>query len=216
MHGQNNRGRRKIYGMTICRVNQAALANYRDHAVHGRVVVIDTETTGISQDDEVVQIAAVEYTTGIRTRMLNLYVVPTCPIDPKAEAVNHLSREFLEANGVSPVAALDRFYAFLGRKALVVGHNIHFDLRMLRGECAKFGFHAEPDALTYCDTIALAKRLVPGLPHYRLGMLLAELGLEGKNTHNALDDTLACGTLFFDLVRRIPTPGEYTYEPIPE
>ena len=199
-----------------CRVNEQLLANCRAHAAHGRVVVFDTETTGISNADEIVQIAAAEYVDGKRTRTLNLYVVPTCEIDPGAEAVHHLSREFLEAHGVKPTDALAQFFEFLGNGVLLVGHNIHFDFRMLQNECRKFGFCAEPENISFCDTIALAKKLVPGMAHYNLGVLIEALNLAGENSHDALDDTLACGSLFFDLVRRIPVPGEYTYEPVYE
>ena len=199
-----------------CRMNQEALANYIAHAECGRVVVFDTETTGTSNCDEIVQIAAAEYVHGEKTRELNLYIVPTCEIDPRAEAVHHLSREFLEANGIAPEVALERFFDFLGDDVLLVGHNIHFDFRMLQNECRKFGYCAEPEEVSFCDTIALAKRFAPGMVNYKLGTLIDALGLDGENSHNALDDTLACGALFFDLVNRIPRAGEYVYVPIEE
>lgn len=198
-----------------CRVNQAALRNYVEHAEGGRVVVFDTETTGTSNADEIVEIGAAEYVCGERTRTLSVYVNPTCEMNPGAEAVHHLTLPFLREHGVEPREALAMFFDFLGRDALVVGHNIRFDVRMMTNECRKFGFAAEPEGLTFCDTIALAKKLVPGLPHYRLGTLVEALGLEGANTHDALDDTLACGELFFDLVRRVPiSPDDYVYEPV--
>lgn len=196
-----------------CRVTQEALANYKVYASHGRVVVFDTETTGISHDDEIIQIAAAEYVRGELTRTLNLYVVPSCPIHPEAEAVHHITMPFLVENGISPTDALDRFFSFLGRDALLVAHNIRFDFRMLQNECRKFSYVADPDALSFCDTIALAKKLVPGLEHYRLSYLIEAIGIPGVNSHDALDDTLACGALFFDLVRRIPTTDDYIYEP---
>lgn len=177
------------------------------------MVVFDTETTGLSSDDEIVQIAAVEYVGGERVRTLSCYVAPTCAMTPGAEAVHGLSLDFLRANGIAPVEALDRFFAFLGRDALLVGHNIPFDLRMLRNECRKFEYEADLEGLATADTVSLAKRLVPGLPKYGLARLIATLGIEGANTHDALDDTLACGALFFHLVRRIPTDEEYGYEP---
>lgn len=196
------------------RITQEALRNFVTQAENGRVVVFDTETTGISKDDEIVQLAAAEYVSGELARTFNAYVIPTCMIHPEAEAVHHLSMEFLVANGVAPVTALAQFFEFLGRDALLVGHNVHFDLRMIQTECRKFDFVAEPEGISFCDTLALAKRLVPGLDHYRLGFLIEALGLRGTNSHNALDDTLACGELFFDLVHRIPiAPEDYIYEP---
>lgn len=198
-----------------CRITQEALRNYVTHAERGRVVVFDTETTGISNEDEIVQLAAAEYENGVLTRTLNLYVTPTCMIHPEAEAVHHLSMPFLVEHGIRPTEALERFFDFLGRGALLVGHNIHFDFRMLQNECRKFEYVADPEELSFCDTIALAKRLVPGLDHYKLGFLIEALGLPGRNSHDALDDTLACGELFFDLVRRIPiSPDDYIYEPV--
>ena len=186
-----------------CRINQAALRDYVDRAERGRIVVFDTETTGVSNADEIVEIGAAEYVCGELMRTLSVYVNPTCPMHPGAEAVHHLSLDFLRTHGVSPCEALSRFFDFLGSDALVVGHNVRFDVRMLMNACRKFEFSAEPEGLTFCDTIAFAKKLVPGLPHYRLSTLIEELGLCGANSHDALDDALACGELFFNLVHRI-------------
>ena len=128
-----------------CRITDEALANYRVNATGGRVVVFDTETTGITHDDEIIQLSAAEYVCGELKRTLNLYVVPSCMIHPEAEAVHHITMPFLVEHGIPPCEAL---------------------------------------------------------------------GVEGENSHNALDDTLACGSLFFDLVRRVPDAGEYVYESI--
>lgn len=197
-----------------CRITDEALANYRVHATGGRMVVFDTETTGIIRDDEIIQLSAAEYVCGELKRTLNLYVVPPCMIHPEAESVHHITMSFLNEHGIPPCEALDRFFEFLGRDALLVAHNIHFDFRMLQNECRKFEYVADPDELSFCDTVALARKLVPGLPHYNLSTLIEALGIEGENSHNALDDTLSCGSLFFNLVRRVPDAGEYVYEPV--
>jgi len=195
-----------------CENEQNLFADCLAHAQEGRVVVFDTETTGVTNSDEIVQIAAAEYIRGERTRTLSVYVTPTCDIHPEAEAAHGLSREFLEENGVAPTEALEQFFDFIGHDAFLVGHNIHFDLRMLQNECRKFGYEADVGDLSFCDTIRLAKRLVPGLSCYRLSNLIDVLGLDGDNSHDALDDTLACGALFFDLIGRIPVEEEYVCE----
>lgn len=183
-------------------MTQEALRRYVQFAERGRVVVFDTETTGISRDDEIIELAAVEYVAGEFTRSFKSYLIPSTPINPGAEAVHHLSLAFLRKNGVQPVEALDRFFAFLGEDVLLVAHNIRFDLRMLQNSCRKYDFSFEPRGLALCDTIAFAKRVVPGLEHYRLSYLIEALGLKGSNSHDALDDAAACGELFFNLVRR--------------
>lgn len=201
---------------TSLRITKSALATYLQYAEAGRLVVIDTETTGLSRADEVVQIAAIEYVNGRETRAFNTFVCPSCPISPGAEAVHHLSRAFLKKNGCAPAEALARFYAFLGDDALVVGHNLRFDLNMIRGECDKFGRPRESANLRFCDTLALAKKLVPGQAHYRLGYLIESLKLTGVNNHCAQDDARACAALFFFLMTQVPRPGEYIYTPVDE
>ena len=196
------------------RMSKRTLSFYRTFAQSGRVIAFDTETTGISCDDEIIQIAAVEYVAGERTRSLDLYIKPTCPIHPQAEAVHHISQEFLDVHGLAPVDALAQFFEFLGADVLAVGHNVNFDLRMLKHECRKFKFKPPAAKIDYGDTLALARKLIPGLPHYRLGNLIEAFELSGSNSHDALDDAAACGELFFDLAHRIPTPGEYTYLPL--
>lgn len=187
----------------ICRVTATALENYVRYAKSGRVVVFDTETTGIDADDQIIQLAAVEYVEGVETRRLCLYLLPSRRIHPAAEAVHHISRAFLEKNGIAQYEALERFFDFVGDDALLVAHNIRFDWRMLESTCRAAEFSRSPRKLTCCDTIALARHIVPGLEHYRLSFIVPALGLKGSNTHDALDDTLACAELFFALVRRI-------------
>ena len=40
-------------------------------ALNGRVVVFDTETTGLGEDDEILQLSAIEFLRGVRTRTFN-------------------------------------------------------------------------------------------------------------------------------------------------
>lgn len=189
------------------------MRNYVQFAERGRVVVFDTETTGISNADEIIQLAAAEYVCGKLKRTLDLYMIPSCPIHPAAEAVHHITMPFLLEYGMKPCEALARFFDFLGGNVLLVGHNIRFDFRMLQNSCCKYDFECVPREVSFCDTIAFAKKMVPGLEHYRLGYLIEALGIPGENSHNALDDALACGELFFDLVRRVPIcSDDYTYD----
>jgi len=192
-----------IRGVDTCRKDRESLQKYAAIAAEGRVVVFDTETTGIGKCDQIIEIAAIEYVRGKQTRRYSRYVRPTCAVCPAATAVNHLTNSFLEKNGISPTQALDEFFAFLGSDALLVAHNLKFDLRMLRNECTVFGYSADLQGVSFCDTLALSRHLVPGLPCYRLSHLIDVLGLEGENSHEAESDAIACATLFFSLMPRI-------------
>ena len=183
--------------MRICASTLPQIAEY---ARSGRVVVFDTETTGCSRFDEICQIAAVEFVGGVRARSFSAYVCPTCEMNPWAEAVHGLSVDFLSEHGLAPEEAMRQFFEFLGGDVLLVAHNNRFDMRMLDIECRKFGLCFSPQGVETCDTLALAKRLRPGLERYALAYLIDALGVDGVNSHDALDDALACAGVFFTLL----------------
>lgn len=182
------------------RIGADTLPQIVGYARTGRVVVFDTETTGGADHDEICQIAAVEYVDGVRTRTFSVYVCPTCEMNPWAEKVHGLSLDFLAEHGLVPEEAMRRFFEFLGDGALLVAHNASFDLRMLNQECGKFDICFAPEGIDTCDTLALSRRLRPGLDSYALANLIDVLGVDGTNSHDALDDALACAGVFFKLL----------------
>ena len=182
------------------KIRDRTLPRIAEYARAGRVVVFDTETTGCTRFDEICQIAAAEYVCGELSRTLALYVCPTCEMNPWAEGIHGLSLDFLSEHGIAPEEAMRRFFEFLGSDVLLVAHNNRFDMRMLDQECEKFGLCFAPDGIETCDTLALARHLRPGLGCYSLANLIEEFGIDGSNSHDALDDTLACAGLFFKLM----------------
>ena len=182
------------------RISANKIEKIRQYAANGRVVVFDTETTGCLRHDEICQIAAVEYIGGVRARTFSVYVCPTCEMNPLAEAVHGLSLDFLSEHGLAPEEAMRQFFEFLGSDVMLVAHNNRFDMRMLRQECNKFELCFAPEGLETCDTLALARQMRPGLVSYSLANLIKALDIDGTNSHDALDDTLACAGLFFKLL----------------
>ena len=184
------------------RITKQTLPKLAAFARAGRVVVFDTETTGGSSWDEICQIGAAEYVGGKLTRTFNLYICPTCRMNPWAEAVHGLSMEFLQENGAAPPEAMQRFFEFVGQNAMLVAHNATFDLRMLNNECEKFGLLFAPEGLETCDTLALSRKLRPDLESHALARLIDCLGVDGVNSHDALDDALACAGVLFRLLEQ--------------
>ncbi len=186
------------------RINATTLPLLAERVHTGRVVVFDTETTGGSSWDEICQLAAAEYVGGARSRTLALYVRPTCRVNPWAEAIHGLSDDFLREHGIAPEEAMRRFFEFVGDGALLVAHNAVFDLRMLRQECAKFDLCYACEGIETCDTLALSRRLRPDLPDHKLATLVDVLAVDGVNSHDALDDALACAGVLFKLLEEQP------------
>ncbi len=77
--------------------------------------------------------------------------------------------------------------------AVLVGHNVEFDYRMLRQEFARLGYEYERKTL---DTIELAQELIPGLPAYGLDKVCDELGIHRTSKHRADSDARATLELF--------------------
>jgi DNA polymerase III epsilon subunit family exonuclease len=197
----------------VMRICASTLPRIAEYARAGRVVVFDTETTGCSRRDEICQIAAVEYVEGRRTRTFSVYACPTCDMSPGAEWVHGLSADFLSEHGLAPEEAMHRFFEFLGDDALLVAHNCRFDMRMLAQECSKFALGFSPEGVETCDTIALARHLRPGLRSYALANLIEALGIDGTNSHDALDDALACAGLLFFLLQDLLLPRPPDHSP---
>lgn len=169
-------------------------------AICGRVIIFDTETTGMSNVDEICQIAAVEYMHGTLARSMDEYLVPSCRMNPWAEGAHGLSMEFLRRNGIHPANGLGRFVGFIDGCDLLVAHNLPFDLRMLKNGCVKYGVHHAWDGERTCDTLALARQMHPEFECHALWHLIDALGVDGTNSHDALDDARACAEVFFKLV----------------
>lgn len=159
---------------------------------NGRVIVFDTETTGLdTSSDDIIQIAAVEYIKGVRGREFEVFL--------KSEKENFddygisgITAEFLRKNGKDPLSGLRAFLDFCGRDPLAA-HNSRFDSGMLASALKRNGL--PPAQNRIFDTLAMARFLYPGARNYKLSTLISELSLSGENTHNALDDVKATGSL---------------------
>ena len=183
------------------RISEKNLLRMAAYARNGRVVVFDTETTGCTAYDEICQIAAAEYEHGALSRTFARYICPTCEMNPFAEMVHGLSLDFLHEHGLEPEEAMRQFFEFVGDDVLLVAHNATFDMRMVRQECRKFGLAFAPRGVETCDTLTLSRRLRPDLPSHKLSYLIGALDIDGVNSHDALDDALACAGVFFTFLK---------------
>ncbi|MBQ9430426.1 MAG: UvrD-helicase domain-containing protein [Kiritimatiellae bacterium] len=173
---------------------------WRDWSRCGRVVVFDTETTGLDhQRDEIIQLSAVEYIRGRRGRSFNRFLLARQTISSAAEAVHHISAAVLTEKGEPPAVVLRDFAEFISGDTLLVAHNLGFDYAMVNADFRRYNVDETLDACQFCDTLEFAHRLYPSLSSYRLGALISQFSLEGCNSHDALDDVGACGELFLYL-----------------
>jgi len=170
------------------------LKNYEQ----GRVVVLDTETTGLNPNyDEVVQIYAQEVVNGVKGKDFHFYLKNSLPVGSSAE-VHHLTDEFLATNGRQPKEVFSELKDFIASSA-VIGHNVSFDLAMLKSHGTRE--QVEFEFKNFYDTLDLAKRLINS-DNYRLSTLAKLFSLAGA-THSADDDVDATVALLDILIGKL-------------
>lgn len=96
-------------------------------------LVLDTETTGLSAEAEVISLAVV---TSVGEVLFNELVRPSQPIHPRASMVNGITDEM-----AAGAAAFTEVYPRLAKVLagrLVLAYNAEFDRRMLRQTCERY------------------------------------------------------------------------------
>ncbi|CAN5749052.1 DEDD exonuclease domain-containing protein [soil metagenome] len=167
--------------------------------------VIDLETTGGSaRDCAITEIGAVKLKAGECLGTFQTLVNPGAAIPPAITVLTGITQAMvLPAPRIE--AVLGTLLEFIG-DAVVVGHNVRFDLGFLRAALERDGRPRLTNRSV--DTCALARRLVRDeVPNCRLGTLADRLRLSHRPNHRALDDALATGDLLHVLLERAATLG---------
>jgi DNA polymerase III subunit epsilon len=167
--------------------------------------VVDLETTGGSAEQcGITEIGAVKLRGGECLGTFQTLVNPGVAIPPEITVLTGITQAMvLPAPRIE--AVLPALLEFVG-DAVVVGHNVRFDVAFLDAALVRDG---RPRlANRRVDTVALARRLVRDeVPNCRLGTLADRLRLPHRPSHRALDDALATGDLLHVLLERVGRLG---------
>ena len=168
-------------------------------------VVIDLETTGGSAADcAITEVGAVKLRGGECLGTYQTLVDPGCAIPPEITMITGITQAMV-MRAPRMEAVMPSLLEFIG-DAVVVGHNIRFDLGFLDAELARQGRPRLPHRSI--DTLALARRLLRDeVPNCKLGTLADRLRLAHTPSHRALDDALATGDLLHLLLERAGSLG---------
>ncbi|MBA3450120.1 MAG: GIY-YIG nuclease family protein [Chloroflexia bacterium] len=169
-------------------------------------VVLDVETTGLQPSRQrVIEIAIVRFKGGTLVhqwvslcnpgRRIPAYIVKLTGIDdtlvddaPQFESIADLAIELLS-------------------DAVIVGHNIEFDLGFLNAELKRVGrSHVVNDRL---DTLTLSTRLVPSLRKPTLHAVAQRVGIDSpsRNCHRAATDASITGLVAVSLLGQARDAG---------
>lgn len=170
-----------------------------------RFIAFDLETTGtVPGVDQIVEIGAVRFVNGQVDSIFSTLIDPRCPIPPGASAVNGITDDML-AGKPHIETLLESFSDFCGDDYLIA-HNAPFDSQFLLADFKKHEF-ATPKGLVL-DTLPISRKVIPGLPNYKLGTLVQHLKIPTSEFHRAEADATYCGHLFLELVKRISVNGQ--------
>ncbi len=172
-------------------------------------IVLDGETTGLDVgNDRLVSIAGVRLHGArvYRHLVFDRLVNPGVPIPRASTAVHGISDRMVEqADEVGRV--LPAVADFIG-DAVVIGHNIGFDLALLAAEAKRAGLlWRQPRAL---DTGHLAAALDTGLTDLNLDTLAARYAIVIEGRHTALGDCLLTAAVWRRQLRELEGAGIVT------
>ena len=171
-----------------------------------RIVVFDTETTGIDyKKDQIIEIGAASLEDGVETGDMDLFVrLPEGrKLDPFIIQLTGITDERLEAEGVGTEEAARAFAGLLegAERPLIVAYNAQFDLNFLFYLLQPWGMAGILKAPRFLDALTVYRDR-RDYPH-KLENAIAAYHLEDRavNSHRAIDDARAAALLLEEMAK---------------
>lgn len=151
-----------------------------------RYVVIDIETTGLSEiDDEIIELAALRVSDHQAVDSFSSLVRPSLPLSPAVTRLTGITDDLLAAEGRPLADALKEFITFIGQDK-IIAHNAPFDCAFLRTACRACGLPLLANQTL--DTLSLARRKLDQLNSHKLTALAEHFGFGADGAHRSLRD----------------------------
>lgn len=170
--------------------------------------VFDTETTGLTPGlDEIISIGALRIVNNrlLRQEVFEQLINPQRPIPATATAIHGITDAMVH-NQPLIESVLPRFHAFV-EDTVLVGHNLAFDMSMLRAKEQSAGVCFVNPIL---DTLLLSALLQPEEEQHSLEAIAQRLGVQAMGRHTALGDAIVTGEIFLRMIPLLQARGIYT------
>jgi DNA polymerase III epsilon subunit family exonuclease len=169
-------------------------------------VVLDVETTGLQASRQrIIEIAIARFDGGEITSLWESLCQPGRRVPEYIVRLTGIDDMLLD--DAPRFAELAPTINELLRGAVVVGHNVEFDLAFVNEELKRANY--VPVVNERLDTLAMASRLLPGLRKPTLQAVAARLGLEPRTRerHRAAQDATLTGMVAVALLRQAEEAG---------
>lgn len=174
-------------------------------------VVLDLEMTGLSaKTDQIIEIGAIKIKDNVVVGTMECLVNPKCKIPAKVVELTGITDEMVQ-KGREKDEAVGELLDFIEGEVLV-GQNIGFDYSFLKQWAVN---HKRPFEAKACDTLKLARVLLPAEQPKKLENLCQYFGIERPREHRALDDAKETWKIFEKLKElgdKLEQPDTY-FEP---
>jgi DNA polymerase-3 subunit epsilon len=151
------------------------------------IIMLDFETTGLSpaMGDRITEVAALRIVDGKVTERYVSLINCNARIPSFITSLTGISQQMVD--DAPPVRrVLPELLDFIGSDTLSA-HNASFDEKFLVAEADRLGMAPAHKALV-CS-LKLSRRLFPGMPSYKLGVLSSQLGIRFRSAaHRAESD----------------------------
>ena len=176
-------------------------------------VVLDLEMTGLSaKTDQIIEIGAIKIKDNTVVETMECLVNPKCKIPTRVVELTGITDEMVQSGRERDEAIAELLDFIEGQ--ILVGQNVGFDYSFLKQWAVN---HKRPFEAKACDTLKLARVLLPPEQPKKLESLCQYFGIERAREHRALDDAKETWQIFEklkELGRTLENPDTY-FEPKP-
>ena len=159
-------------------------------------LIIDTETTGFTKKDEIIDFAAVSFQTG--QVLFQQYYLPQTKINPHACAVHNLTFNKLLQLGAIPITqSLKKLNLILCSEYPIITFNASFDKRLIQQTLEKYNKQISMTEKWHCAMQAC--KMIYG-KKLKLEDICRKLSLESGD-HTAVGDCLATRRVLLNLMK---------------
>jgi DNA polymerase III epsilon subunit-like protein len=180
-----------------------------------RLVVVDTETTGLSASDRVISVALLTVTQG-RIQPRPYYELLDLPDQEFIGGwdIHKLTKDDLRGQDTFEMqaGAIESYLRGDGKayRTYLCGHNVAFDAHFLQAEFVRTG--AVMQHLPLLDTMTLARHAGVTLADQSLSARLAALDLANPDAHSALMDATMTASAAIKLIKLLAERQEVVWD----
>lgn len=163
----------------------------------------DLETTGLNHfHDKITEFAFIKEGFGKSSQEFTSLVNPEKNISNFITRITGISNEMV-VNSPKFSELATKIIAFInegGSTPYLIAHNGDgFDKLVLKSHFNKLNIKMQDLNWKTIDTLSMAKKLYPYMFKYNLKDLMSQLGLETKEAHRAMNDTIMVHRLYFKM-----------------